>query len=243
MGELMAKSMRAKLFENCSYPVRQATIEAYAEVWERLGESGPFWSGHDRMAIIREARQSLVCDLCQRRLNALSPNAVDGDHDSVTDLPPVAIDVIHRIRSDPARMSKSVFDNALANGMTDNEYVELIGIVATSVVIDTLHQGLGLDVPETLPGSEAPPTGQEPPDLVDDGAWVRLAPRDGELNEVGIPRQANIIRAMGLVPAAIALFFTVMRQAYYISNLPISISRSQAEFIAARVSALNQCFY
>ena len=195
------------------------------------------------MAIIREARQSLDCDLCRRRLAALSPNAVDGDHDTVSDLSPVAVDVIHRIRSDPARMSKSVFDNALANGMTDSEYIELVGVVATSVVIDTLHQGLGLPLPETLEGSDVAPLGQQEPDVVDDGAWVRLAPRDGELNEVGIPRQANIIRAMGLVPLVIELFFSVMRQAYYISNLPISISRSQAEFIAARVSALNQCFY
>ena len=235
--------MQTNLFENCEYPVRQATIEAFAGVWRRLSESGPYWTGRDHMAIIQEARQSLVCDLCLRRLEALSPNAVDGKHDSVTHLSPVAVDVIHRIRSDPARMSKSVFDNALANGMSASEYVELVGVVATSVVIDTLHQGLGLPVPATLSGSDDPPTGQTEPEVVEDGAWVLLAPRDGQLNEVGIPRQANIIRAMGLVPLVIELFFTVMRQAYYISNLPISISRSQAEFIAARVSALNQCFY
>lgn len=235
--------MQAGIFENCAYPVRQSTIDAYANVWERMSESGPFWSGHDRMAIIREARQSLDCELCRRRLEALTPNAIQGEHESRTHLAPNAIEVIHRIRCDPARMSKSVFNNALSSGMSDSEYVELIGIVATSVVIDTLHQGLGLCVPDTLPGSKEPPTGQKAAEVVDDGAWVRLAPADGELNEVGIPRQANIVRAMGLVPAAITLFFTVMRQAYYISDLPISISRSQAEFIAARVSALNQCFY
>ncbi|MCY4130168.1 MAG: alkylhydroperoxidase-related (seleno)protein [Gammaproteobacteria bacterium] len=235
--------MEANVFENCEYPIRQATVDAFAEVWRRLGESGPFWTGRDHMAMIREARQSFECELCRRRLEALSPNAVDGEHETVTDLSPVAVDVIHRIRTDPARMSRSVFENALANGMTDSEYIELIGVVATSVVIDTLHQGLGLPVPETLEGSDDPPTGQTEPEVVEDGAWVRLAPRDGQLNEVGIPRQANIIRAMGLVPLVIELFFTVMRQAYYITNLPISISRSQAEFIAARVSALNQCFY
>lgn len=235
--------MQTSLFENCEYPVRQATIRALAGVWRRLSESGPYWTGRDHMAMIQEARQSFNCDLCRRRLKALSPNAVDGEHDSVTHLSPVAVDVIHRIRTDPARMSKSVYDRALAAGMSASEYVELVGVVATSVVIDTLHQGLGLPVPETMPGSDDPPTGQTEPEVVDDGAWVQLAPRDGQLNEVGIPRQANIIRAMGLVPLVIELFFTVMRQAYYISNLPISISRSQAEFIAARVSALNQCFY
>ena len=235
--------MKQHVFANSEYPVRPKTIEAYGNVWERIGESGPFWRGRDRMDFVREARQSLECRLCIDRLAALSPNALQGEHDAVSDLAPHVVDVIHRVRSDPARMSQSVLTNARSSGMSDNEYVELIGVVATSVVIDTWHQGLGLPVPQTLPGSDEPPTGQESPDVVDDGAWVQIARADAEKDVVGIPKQANIVRAMGLVPAAIAMFFTVMREAYYVSDLPISISRSQAEFIAARVSALNQCFY
>lgn len=232
------------MFQNCAYPIREATVSAYEDVWQQLAQSGPFWSGADRMAIVREARNSLQCKLCSQRKDALSPAAVQGEHDTVTELPLAAIEVIHRIRTDPARMTKSVLDAARTAGLSDGAYVELIGIVATSVVIDTFHQSLGLPVPATQAGSTAPPLGADPTvEVVDGGAWVKIAPGDGELNEIGIPRQANIVRSMGLVPAVIVLFFSVMRQAYYISGLPIAISRSQAEFIAARVSALNQCFY
>ena len=235
--------MQPRLFKNVAYPVRESMIDACSDVWRRLGESGPFWSGRDRMAIIREARRSLDCQLCRRRLDALSPNSIRGEHDTTTHLASNVVEVIHRISSDPARMSKLVLDKALAGGMSSSEYVELIGVVATSVVIDTLHQALGIPVPATLSGSEVPPAGQASPPVVEDGAWVPMAPGDGELNEVGIPRSANIVRAMGLVPAVVVLFFTVMRQAYYLSSLPIAITRSQTELIAARVSALNKCFY
>lgn len=234
----------ARIFEGCQLPIRESTASTFREVWQKLGNSGPNWSGRDRMDIIREARASLDCKLCEQRLDALSPNAVTGDHDTVTALDSAAIEVVHRLRTDPARMTKSVFKTAMNDGLTDCQYVELVGVVATSVIIDTLHQALGLDVPDTLVGSTALPTGEQPPaDVVEAGAWVRIAPGDGKLNEAGIPRQANIVRSMGLVPSIIALFFAVMREAYFLVNLPISISRSQAEFIAARVSALNQCFY
>ena len=235
--------MQPQMFEGVKYPVRAEMAEAFADIWRQLAESGPFWSGRDRMAIVEEARQSLICELCAKRLEALSPNAVQGEHDTVTHLAPQVVEVIHRIRTDPARMSKSVFDTALSSGMSQQEYVELVGVVATSVVIDTVHNALGLDVPPTLEGSDLPPVGQADPDLVDAGAWVPISPRDGEISEAGIPRTANIIRAMGLVPAIIRTFFMAMRQTYFISNLPFAVSRSQAEFIAARVSALNQCFY
>jgi len=34
-----------------------------------------------------------------------------------------------------------------------------------------------------------------------------------------------------------------MRSHYSLSDIPLDISQAQAEFIAARVSALNECFY
>lgn len=215
----------------------------HESMWSQLAESGPFWSGYDRVAILRESRQSLNCTLCLQRLQALSPNAVDGKHESVSDLPAPAIEVIHRLRTDPARMTKSVFEQALTQGLSIHEYVELIGVVATGVIVDTLHRAIGLPVPELPNGSTEPPTGQEEPTTVEVGAWIPISTASEDVNELGIPRTANIVRSMGLVPGITLLFFNVMRQTYLISDLPVSITRSQTEFIAARVSALNQCFY
>ena len=59
----------------------------------------------------------------------------------------------------------------------------------------------------------------------------------------GLPRAPNIGRAMGLVPSAVALFFLTFRPHYALRDVPLAISQAQAEFIASRVSALNECFY
>ncbi len=59
----------------------------------------------------------------------------------------------------------------------------------------------------------------------------------------GLPTVPNIGRAMGLVPSAGALFFTTFYPHYQLTDINLSISQAQAEFVAARVSSLNECFY
>ena len=231
------------LYAGVSLPLRESLVQTHSDIWRRLSSSGPFWTGQERMKIIQEARQAQVCSLCQRRKQALSPESVQGKHDTQTDLSDVAVDVIHRTRTDPARMTKSVFERATENGLSVFQYIELIGVMACSTVIDTLHQAVGLNVPATLDGSTEPAKGQDNPDVTEAGAWVPIAKSDGTVNEIGIPNTANIVRSMGLVPEIVTLFFHVMRQGYFINKLPISLSRSQTELVAARVSALNQCFY
>lgn len=119
----------------------------------------------------------------------------------------------------------------------------MVSVVATSVIIDTMHKALSLRIPEVTNIHEGDPIGQETPSVVDGGAWVPIAPADPELNEIGIPRAANIVRSMGAVPRAVLMFFTVFRSHYMVTDLPVEIKRSQAELAAARVSLLNQCFY
>ena len=235
--------MQPQLYLDAKYPLRRSLRRMHGDMWEQLAKSGPFWSGADRMAILLESRNSLECELCKRRLAALSPNAVAGHHQTVTNLPAAAVEVIHRLRTDPARMTKSVFDRAISQGLTIHQYVELVGVMTTGVIIDTLHRAVGLPVPTILAGSVEPPTGQEVPDTEDAGAWLPISIASDDTNEIGIPRTANIVRSMGLVPAIVLVFFNVMRQTYLIGNLPVSLARSQTEFIAARVSALNECFY
>ena len=59
----------------------------------------------------------------------------------------------------------------------------------------------------------------------------------------GLPGAPNIARSMGSVPSAVALFFTAFRGHYALRDIPLAVSQPQAEFVASRVSALNQCFY
>ena len=224
-------------------PIRSNLREAHADAWRQIAKPGAFWSGEQRVQLVEEARAALRCGLCERRKQALSPSSVQGAHDTATALPAALVEVLHRLRSDPARMTRSVFDQALASGISAERYVEAVGVLCTSVIIDTFHNALGLPVPALPAPAAGPPTGQAPPKVVDGGAWVPLTAVDVEDGAFGMPRAPNIGRAMGLVPGAVALFFLAFRPHYALRDVPLSISQAQAEFVASRVSALNECFY
>ena len=232
------------MYDDTRYPLSAAVEERHGEAWRMIASPGPFWTADERVAMVAEARAAMYCDLCRRRKEALSPFAVQGTHDSVSDLPASLIDMIHRLRTDPARYTRSVFAGVIAMGISRERYIEAVSVVNASVIVDTMHASLGLplpDLPEPEPGD---PTGQPPPDVVDEGAWVPITRvSDRNVSDTGLPGSPNIARSMGSVPAAVQLFFTAFRGHYALRDIPLAVSQPQAEFIASRVSALNECFY
>lgn len=231
------------MYNDVALPLSTKIRSAHNEGWQVISESGAFWTGRERVAMVIEARAAQECTLCRERLSALSPYAIQGRHDSVTDLPTGLIELIHRLITDPQRITKRLFDETIDSGISAAEYVEAISVVCSSVIVDSTHKALDIDCPHLPDGSTEPPRKQQAEETVDAGAWVRLPPADGSMTPLGIPRVANIVRSMGLVPAAVDLFFRVFRAHYLLLDIPLKIQRAQAEFIAARVSALNECFY
>lgn len=223
---------------------RPALIDAHADAWSRIGAPGAFFSGLDRAAIVAEARHARGCRLCNRRRSALSPNAVEGRHDSAANLADVVIDVVHRLTTDPGRLTRRWFEGLRPRGLADDAYVEVVSLVATSVIIDTLHFALGLDAPPLPDVRVGAPSGVRNPDVGDEGAWLPLAPRTSDaVTATRMPAVPNIRRAMSLVPDAVALFFGAFMPHYRLVGLDFAISQAEAEYVASRVSALNQCFY
>lgn len=223
--------------------VRENLRGAHVASWQRIAEPGSFWRGSERIGIVTEARAALACSLCDERQAALLPNVI-GNHQNATNLDPVVIDAIHRIRTDPGRLTKSWFDAVMAAGISQQAYVEMVSVVNSAVIIDTLHRALGLDLPELRTAVEGEPSGDYNPDAVDDGAWLPvLAAEQVVKAETRMPTAPYIGRAMGLVPSAVELFFQTFRPHYALIDIPLAISQAQAEFIAARTSALNECFY
>ena len=215
------------------------TAAAHEKTRQALAQPGAWWSGADRLAIVREARAALDCSLCAAKADALSPAAVQGEHDTAPNagdsaLPPIAVAAIHGIRNDSGRLTRRWFDDVIDMGMQREAYVELTAVVAASVVIDTFAQGIGSPLP-TLPEAVAgAPSFEKSDDVVDAGAWLPIA-REG---------RANILRSLGLVPSATRLFFDAFGSSYYLRpDSKFSIDRRQVELIASRVSAVNECFY
>ena len=174
-------------------------------------------------------------------------------HDSVSALSTATRDAVHRIASDPARLTKSWYQKTREAGLRDGEYVELIGVVVTVVSIDSFCRGLGVPphpLPEPVPGE---PSRYRPATAVLEGAWVPTIPAaavGGAEADLWSPRRTgNVIRALSLVPdevrqlaelgAAHYLPFTQMMDLHAAR----AIDRMQIEFLAARVSALRECFY
>ncbi len=230
------------MYGQSELPVRDDLRKAHESVWRSISATGSYWSGVDRVAFVQEARRALTCRLCVSRKLAISPNAVDGHHDSATSLDPLIVDLVHRIRTDPGRYTKSIFDRFVSKYSVER-YIELISVVASSVVVDTMHFSLGLALPDLHEPDATEPRSNEPALVEEGGAWVPLSRQDQSRSDLGFRGVPNILRSMGAVPSAISLFFTCFKNHYSMMGVPLDLQASQTEFIAARVSALNQCFY
>ena len=223
--------------------LRDDLRQAHQQAWQQISSAGDFWPAAQRISMVLAARAAVDCELCSKRKAALSPAAHSGRHDGAAALPEVVTDFIHRLISDPGRLTKSLFDQVIASGISPAAYVEMISVVTTSVIIDTQHQALGCQLPALLPAQDGEPAGNLNLQAVDAGAWVPVTDAPADVADTGLPSIPNIVRAMGLVPGAVALFFGTFRPHYALRDIPLSISQAQAEFVAARVSALNECFY
>lgn len=223
--------------------LRDDLRDGHAAAWADIARPGVSWTGAQRVAMVAEARAALDCELCAARQSALSPNAVSGTHDSVSELADPLIDAIHRLRTDPQRVTRSWFDALVPDQLSQPAYTELVSVVCTSVIIDTLHNALGLEPPPLPRPESGEPGGEVLAETDDIGAWLPVMKYAQDLADTGLPTVPNIARAMSLVPSAVALFFGAFRPHYRLKDIPFAISQAQAEFIASRVSALNQCFY
>ncbi len=228
-----------------SLPIREEVETCHQAGMNIFIETGTWLKANERFAVLQEVRNAASCKLCAERKQALSPYAVEGEHDSLGELPENFVEVIHRIKTDSGRLTKRWFDTVISEGLSEETYIELVGLVATSVILDTYATGIGdeLKAAEKSKIEDREPIRKKNPGVVEDGAWVPLldVPPGGDV--AGLPAAPNIARAMGLVPLAIEQFFGVMRCHYNLTDLSFDIDRTQVELIAARVSSYNDCFY
>lgn len=241
-------------YHSAPVPVRADLPAAHRRAWQRLGAPGAWWTAEERVAIAREVRRAASCALCASRKQALSVGSVPGEHAPAPPLAAPAVEAVHRITTDPARLSRRWHDGLRKAGLDDGRYVELIGVVVTVVSIDAFCRALGVPLhplPAPRPGA---PTRYRPPQARSEGAWVPMIPTFGARGaEADLWRRGvtgNVIRALSLVPDEVRTLADLSAAHY----LPLDrvadprahlegLSRPQMELLAARVSALRECFY
>ena len=242
------------LDEPQSVPVRRDLIDAIDRAWRHLSAPGTWWTGAERLRMVAEARNVSRCRLCQLRKAAISPYTVGGAHQSLGELPEVVIEIIHRVSTDAGRLTERWVQDCLKSGISDAEYVEIVGLVATVTALDTFAKAMGeprRPLPKALPGE---PTNRRPRGAKKSIAWIpTVAPQDlepGDVDPYSRYGDVHIQQALSLVPNSVIGFFD-LDIALYLPQGAIrdfatehrAISHAQLEYIAAKASSINGCYY
>jgi len=149
--------MTSAIFREAPYPIRSDLDQATRKAWEFLGKPGNWWTGAERAAFVAEVRAARNCRLCADRVDSLSPYSAQGEHETASALPAVAIEATHRLTTDAARLSEKAIREWNAAGLTDEAYVEIVSIVSTVMGIDAFYDALEIPL---VPGPEV--GGREP---------------------------------------------------------------------------------
>lgn len=247
----MSEAMK---FDPRRLPIRAGLERECRRAWERLAAPGTWWDARQRLAIAAEVRHARSCGFCRQRKEALSPYTVDGAHDCLGSLSAPMVEIVHRIATDAGRLTKKWLYAMLDDGVTEEQYVETVGVVAVITALDTLELALGLaerPLPAPRPGR---PSLHRPPGAKRDLAWVHtVAPESltaDDPDPYSVHGVKNIHRALSLVPQEVLNFFDLDVE-LYLKDHEIrdftreyrALSHAQMEVLAGRVSALNGCYY
>ena len=184
------------------------------------------------------------------------PQAVAGSHIVATTLSAAAIEAIHRIVSDPGRLSSAWYARTTAMGLSDEAYVELLGVVAMTTAIDTFDRARGSPQRVLPPAGAGQPGRRRPVGARPGLGWMpMLAPEDVTADDPPLYACAgriggNIHRALSLVPEAMMQFWDLFEEMYLPQDAMRdfgreyrAVSHAQIEMLAARVAVRNQCVY
>lgn len=199
---------------------------AVAATTADLSAPGDWLSGAERLSVWAEAR------------GHAAPS------EGVGALPSPVVDIARKVAFAPGELDRSwAMERIAALGGGDEAegtYVEAVGVVASAVTIDRFAVALGTPpapLGEPRPGE---PARARPDGVGDVGAWVAQSVDK---------TRANVSRTLSLVPVTeggwrrlVDAFYS--RGAEFVSlRWDRALSRAQVELVAARVTALHECFY
>jgi hypothetical protein len=246
--------MSAPAFAGGDFAVRPDLVEAHERAWAAIAAPGTWLDGARRVAVAAEIRKARECAHCARIRAALSPNNVPGAHESLGKLGAAEVELIHRVVGDPGRLSEKWSQGVIAMGLAEGEYVEIVGLCAMVMMLDTCIRALGLPerpLPAPEPGA---PTRYRPAGAKKKAAWLPLVepedatPADGPLYPN--PKAGYIYRGLSLVPQSLRDYWALANThylpgewVYQFDKTIRALRRPQIEVIAARVSALHLCAY
>ena len=221
-------------------PVRDDLDAAHAAVVERWAQTGTWWTGAERLAIVAEVRRARDAE---ELAPWIAPSSVDGLVPDDHPLPAPAVDAIWRLTNHPGTLTGDWYETIIDRGLAPGAYIELVGVVAQANDIDRFADALELDRPRLPTPQEGEPVRRFDGDVDQRRHWV---PTD----QVKGP---NVLKALSAVPFEVDSMRILSKVQYLdvdggglledLASDQNSLSRLQVELVAARTSKLNECFY
>lgn len=221
-------------FSALSDYVNQDIVNSFRIVWDHLGRPGAWWTGPQRIAIAEHVRKSAPRPLWDMPppLETLS----DEDNGELTIFEAA---VVERVAVSPSSINIETYEHIIQR-MGENKYAELAAVISQIVPIDHLHDALGLEREELPVPREGAITTERPSGLVTGIGFLPTLPTEGlphvavalSLSLADNARRMLLVRAMYSGDSFNDMVWTHR-----------SLNRPQVELVAARTSALNECFY
>lgn len=237
------------LYADSHYPVREDLDAIHAKQLDQLADPGTWGTGATRLAVAQAARQACYDAGSQEEPEDAGPK-------SDVELSDVAREMIRKLAVSPKDFLEDTYEDARNGGLSDEEYVEIVGIVSRVCNLDVFARGIGVPLRPLPPARDGQPSRARPQVATKEMAWVPTVPNlpegGAEAEELyGENYTPYIFRSLSLVPDEFRRHVELENVQY----LPMGsilvkdyqhhegFTRSQVELIAGRVSALNECFY
>ena len=216
---------------------------------DQLAEPGSWGSGAQRLAVAGEVRRA-----CYDA--GIQEEPEDGGPPSGVALPDAVRATIRQLAVAPGDFTEDSYEEARNGGLSDEEYVELVGIVSRLTDIDVFARGIGVPLRPLPAARGGRPSRTRPRVARKEMAWVPTVPNLPEGGEeaaeiYGEDYRPYIVRSLSLVPDEMRRHLE-LEEAQYLPMKNVFVAdyqhhegftRAQVELIAGRVSALNECFY
>lgn len=223
--------------ESFAAAVADHQLAAFDAAWRWLGEPSGHWTGEEKVAIATSVRMATPRPVYDRRPVTIDHLTTDVEPGAV--LSSLVTDTVERIAVEAGGIRRE-WAAAVIDVLGDAAYAELVAIVATLVPIDRACLLLGRPL-EPLPTPvAAAPTGERAEAKVDIGSYLPAA--EGFWGP-------NVAKSLSVAPTANMMRLGVVRALYSGDRFGDlrwddgALNRPQIELVAARTSALNECFY
>ena len=194
-------------------------LAAVQRAWINLTGVGTMLTATERHQVIQDARAGWS--------GSTTPDPASG----------VAGEAAHWLAVDAEGLRAEVVADFEARGLDRLRYLEIVGIVGRLANVDFYARGLGASLPVLPEPSAAPPTGMLHPDAEITNMWVPTVGQSfAPLVLDALPAEGEALRDLH-EPMYVSL--SALGDGSYADEL----TRAQIEFIAARTSYLNECFY